>query len=87
VPTASNLLIGIYKPQPRRKMKRKQKDIYKMTYEQLDKHIKNCQSQIIVNQSLLSEALSALGQIGFNINFEIEKSKELGVTPAPMWAI
>ena len=75
-------------------MKRKQKDVYKMTYKQLNKHIGqlnkhigNCQSQITVNQALLSEALSALSQIGSNINSEIEKAKELGVIPAPMWAI
>lgn len=63
--------------------KRKQKDVYSMSYEEMVNSLWNDKAIIIATQERMSHTLSAMDQIQFNIKFETESvNKEFGVKPA-----
>ena len=55
--------------------KRKQKDVYSMTYEQLVNLTYKHRSAINEAKENLSEVTTALEQIQFNINFDVAYNK------------
>lgn len=63
--------------------KRKQQDVYSMSYEEMVNSLWNDKAIIIATQERMSHTLSAMDQIQFNIKFETESvNKEFGVKPA-----
>ena len=63
--------------------KRKQKDVYHMSYEQMVNSLWDDKAIIIATQERMSHTLSAMEQIGLNIKFETESvNKEFGVKSA-----
>ena len=63
--------------------KRKQKDVYHMSYEQMVNSLWDDKAIIIATQERMSHTFSAMDQIGVNIKFETESvAKEFGVKPA-----
>ena len=63
--------------------KRKQKDVYSMSYEEMVNNLWNDKAIIIATQERMSNTLSAMAQIELNIKFETKSvNEEFGVKPA-----